>query len=76
MTFLRPFSRLQAKTLSAATWLPRLLVCFGVTLGVFLAWLPASLALYPQRCELDVAELEPELAAKTKGSVVVYNKGL
>lgn len=64
-----------ANTLSATRWL-RYPVCFGVTLAVFGAWLPVSLALYPQRCELDVAELEPELAAKAKGSVVVYNKGL
>ena len=37
---------------------------------------PPSLALYPQRGELPVAELEPELAAKTGERTVFYNKGL
>jgi hypothetical protein len=57
----------------------RIPIIFGVTLGVFLPWLPASLALYPQRGTLDAGELEPELrrACEGRGELSVrYNKGL
>lgn len=54
----------------------KLPVYFGVTLSVFLSWIPVSLALYPQLAEMEVDELEPEIAAKTAESKVFYNKGL
>ena len=47
--------------------------------AVFVAWLPVSLALYPQKGKLDPAMLEEDLAAAAKSagvSTVYYNKGL
>jgi hypothetical protein len=54
-------------------WIP----AYGaMTLAVFFAWLPLSLALYPQQGVIPVGEVEPDIATKTIEGGVFYNKGL
>eukprot|EP00040_Diaphanoeca_grandis_P037137 m.240373 g.240373 ORF g.240373 m.240373 type:complete len:422 (+) comp33764_c8_seq2:478-1743(+) len=46
------------------------------TFAVFAAWLPVSLAAYPQRGAMQISELEPNISELTEKAVLYYNKGL
>ncbi|KAK6493680.1 sideroflexin-5-like isoform X1 [Huso huso] len=47
-----------------------------VCLATFGLALPLAISLFPQMSEIEVSELEPELAALTNDKTVIYNKGL
>ncbi|RXM33421.1 Sideroflexin-5 [Acipenser ruthenus] len=47
-----------------------------VCLATFGLALPLAISLFPQMSEIEVSELEPEIAALTNDKTVIYNKGL
>ncbi|KAJ8336248.1 hypothetical protein SKAU_G00395910 [Synaphobranchus kaupii] len=47
-----------------------------VCLGAFGLALPLAISLFPQMSQIEVSQLEPEIAMATNDKVVTYNKGL
>ncbi|XP_036373174.1 sideroflexin-5-like isoform X1 [Megalops cyprinoides] len=47
-----------------------------VCLAAFGLALPLAISLFPQMSQIEVSQLEPEIAMATDGEVVTYNKGL
>ncbi|CAB1337465.1 unnamed protein product [Coregonus sp. 'balchen'] len=47
-----------------------------VCLATFSLSLPLAISLFPQMSQIEVSQLEPEIAMATDSKVVTYNKGL